>query len=166
MQVVPPHPHPPPPPPATKEVGDTSWVCYNLTQFRRCLPGGSINSHRLKAQSLRSCFMSHSIHRTRLSPLLLTNLLYDHQLGFDSLATVTHRTQENHLLISLPAYYKGYNSDSGTARWKRCQGQGLCEKGPELPCCFGVHRPPTSFTCLVTWKLPEPCLLGILWWLH
>lgn len=38
---------------------------------------------------------------------------------------MTHRTRENSLLIRLPIYYKGCTS--GTARWKRCIGQGIKE---------------------------------------
>ena len=45
-----------------------------------------------------------------------------------------------HLLC--PVYYKGYNS--GTAKWKRCIGQGTMEVGgrwAELPCfLWGTPR--------------------------
>ena len=37
--------------PHTDQFSDTSWVSYNSVQFRYCLPGDSIRSQRLRAQS-------------------------------------------------------------------------------------------------------------------
>ena len=39
--------------PHTRQFCDTSWVSSNLTQFRHCLPGESIRSHRLRAWSYK-----------------------------------------------------------------------------------------------------------------
>lgn len=54
---------------------DTNWVSYNLTQLPHHLPGHSIRSHRLRAQSQNTAHSSDANHKSRFSPELLTNWL-------------------------------------------------------------------------------------------
>lgn len=55
---------------------NTSWVSYNSIQFGHCLPGVSIRSHKLRGQSQKTDFTSDINHNARLSPVLLTDWLY------------------------------------------------------------------------------------------
>ena len=55
--------------------------------------------------------------------------------------------RETFYLLGHRCIITGYNS--GTARWKRCIGQGV-GKGMELPCLLGACHSPHTSTCLPT----------------
>lgn len=63
-------------PPATNNPpSDTSWVSYNLIQFRRYLPGVTGRYQRLRVQSNKTAVLWMPITCSKLWPVLLTNQL-------------------------------------------------------------------------------------------
>lgn len=62
----------------SKQFLDTSWVTYNLAQFRHCLSGNSTRFHRLRASPTRlppTPPTSDANCNSRLLPVLLNNWL-------------------------------------------------------------------------------------------
>ena len=88
------------------QLSDTIWVSYDSTQFRHCVPGDSIRSHTLGAQSYKTCFPPSDTNRkSRLSPVLLTYWPWP-TCGVELFARASRRNQRNILLTRLPIYYK------------------------------------------------------------
>ena len=139
----------------------SQWVSFNSSQFCPFLPGDSVWSHRLR---VLSCSPWNISRKSRLSSGLLTNWLQtegysDHLLGFHRLAEWL--TQLRIILLTRLLVMTGYhiNSQIGTVRWKRCEGQGL-GKGCRASIPWIYHSPQISI-CLITQKLFEPCYSGL-----
>ena len=117
---------------------DTSRMSYNLIQFWHCLPGESFGSHRLRALSHRTPpFNSHFQTQVEVVPCASDSLALDrvfprlppHSGSIHLLEQLTELREPLHLL-GHQFVIKG--SKSGTARWRRCPGQGV-GKGRGLP---------------------------------
>ena len=77
-------------------------------------------------------------------------------LGFTNLLSGSH-SSEVFYLLDYWFHMIGYNS--GTVRWKRCEGQGL-GKGCRASIPWTHHSPQISI-CSITQKLFEPCYSGL-----
>ena len=87
----------------TKQFSENSWVSYNLTQLWHYLPGVSIRSHWLKAQSHKTVPPLEANPKSRLLAILLTDQLYirgSHKpfLRFNFLEGLTELRKAVHLL--------------------------------------------------------------------
>ena len=86
----------------TKEFSDsvnTSWVSYNFPQLWHCLPGNSIRSCRLRAQSHKTVFTSGEHHNPRVVTFASDSESHNPLLRFSWFPRVANRIQENILLF-------------------------------------------------------------------
>ena len=86
---------------------DEDWVSYNLTQFWRFLPGGSVRSHRLRAQlrlpPLQLPIASPGCHCCSW----LTGCKSEVPMTPSS-GLIIVRTAQSNIHLCLPGYYYGY----------------------------------------------------------
>ena len=138
-----------PPTHTCKKFWDTSWMCYNSSQFWH-LPGDSVGSHRLRTQfppaspvaspSYHLCFWLTGYRSdVPTTPIPI--------LGLVSFLEQFMELRENFYSPEV-TYLKGGNS--GTARWKGCTGQGVWAgapmPAPSTPCSLHLH-------VFLSWKL-------------
>ena len=146
---------------------DTSWVCYNLSQFWHYLPGDGVRSYRLRTQSHERLPPTSEVTASSRSPgypQLLCNLLqirgsHDFLLPWIWLsARAAHRTQK-HVYQFTKGYAEGYGGqpDKEIPRVRSGRIQSTGASAPmELGCTTllvnGCIHPPASS--------PNPTLLG------
>ena len=133
---------------------NTSWMSYDCTQFWHCLTGDSIQSHSLKAQTLRLPPLQIPASSPGRHPCLWLSGCKSKVPMTPSLGLIICKNssqnsgkQFTYNLVRLPVYYKEVFSKA--ARWKRCTGQSMWA---------GLRAPlpsPGTFASLPTWKLAK-----------
>ena len=122
-----------------RQFSPTSWVSYDSTQFWHCPPGDSARSHRLRAQSRKT---------SPAPPMPVANpvcYLYFWPTGYRSEVLITPTLGSINLLKGLTELRETfYLLDhqfimKGTARWKRCRGQGMGKAQSFLALSISPH---------------------------
>ena len=143
-------------PHTSKQFSDTSWVSCNSTQFWHYLLGDSVRFHRLRAQLYKAAPLTpHFRCQSQVWVVCRLEVPMTPSLGLFNLLEQLTELRETFYLLDYWLIIKGYNS--GTARWKRCVGQGMWE-GARSFCALSECMPSPNlhvFTNLeALWALP------------
>lgn len=127
------------------------------------LPGNSVRSHRIKGSVPQDCPNCNANHKSRSLLVLLTDYKSEDLMtpSSGSMYLWEWLTELRETLYLLDYQFAVKAQSPGTARWKRCIGQGKWEGCRAFMPCISVSpkSPPP-------WKLSQPLPLGFLWRLH